>query len=613
MTVFQDLGVWFWRLLPANPILVRVVSAGGKRVRHLWVRLLYLGILFLVLILAATTSLGGAGSLVELAKKSSVAFMFVSIAQLVLTSFIAPIFAAGAITQEKDANTFHILLTTPLSTAQIVLGSLISRLYFVWVLLLSGLPIFCITMIYGGVTAAEVFLSLGLAATTGLVMGALAIAISIIRVGTRRTIFSFFVGVAAYMIGLWGIGLTPFGQVPEAEPGALFFGGGSARMSWLAPVHPFMALQVVTGQTPAPALSAVYDYGWPARWLLAYPQYGYMVITTLASLLLITFSLAFVRKGEKEGEPTLWNRMAAPFQRAVGTADKRKKPRHVWSNPIAWREASTRASAGGRSVLRWVLMGIGAAAGLVLLVAIQSGWWGLTPRTGLTPVVWLVWIELAAVLLVVTNTAATTLTREKESLTIELLLSTPLTSQYIVAGMLRGLVSLVLPLIAVPVSTLLLFMLAALFRGDGAAALGWLQAMVCVPALMIAYSALAAIVGLQFSLTMRKTVQAVMFATSVVIGVVAILSGCLIAVARISPGVAAFVYPFSPVWAMAGLVDPALMFEVGSVPTAAQLAEVRVVNLVGCVAAVALYLTITYIQYQNMVKGFDMTVRRQSA
>ncbi|MCH8142939.1 MAG: hypothetical protein IH908_15220 [Proteobacteria bacterium] len=49
-----------------------------------------------------------------------------------------------------------------MTDAQIVLGSLMSRLYFVWVLLLSGLPIFCITMIYGGVTTAEVFESFGL-------------------------------------------------------------------------------------------------------------------------------------------------------------------------------------------------------------------------------------------------------------------------------------------------------------------------------------------------------------------------------------------------------------------------------------------------------------------
>ena len=76
----------------------------------------------------------------------------------------------------------------------------------------------------------------------------------------------------------------------------------------------------------------------------------------------------------------------------------------------------------------------------------------------------LVWIELAVILLVVTNTAATTLTREKEAMTIELLLSTPLTSRYIIAGMLQGLVRLVVPMIAVPTIVILLFAVVDLAR-----------------------------------------------------------------------------------------------------------------------------------------------------
>ena len=43
--VLKDLGSWFWRLVPANPILVRVVQSGGRRLRHLWIRLGYLTII----------------------------------------------------------------------------------------------------------------------------------------------------------------------------------------------------------------------------------------------------------------------------------------------------------------------------------------------------------------------------------------------------------------------------------------------------------------------------------------------------------------------------------------------------------------------------------------
>ena len=311
MTVFNDLARWLWRLLPANPILVRVVSAGGKRIRHLWVRVVYLVVLFVVMLVGSSSMIGGSSdSLADLAKQSTNTFMYVSLVQLFLMSFIAPVFTAAAITQEKDANTFHILLTTPLTNGQIVLGSLFSRLFFVWVLLLAGLPIFCITMLYGGVTTAEVFQSFGLAACTGLVTGALAISISVVRIGTRRTIFSFFLGVAVYILAIGVYGLSPYGALTEASLAA----GGTWKMSWLAPIHPFLALLVVTGQTPAPPLSHVAHYGWPWGWLLANPQHGYMLIATLASVAMIMISLFFVRRSAKEGEQT-WDRSIRNFKK----------------------------------------------------------------------------------------------------------------------------------------------------------------------------------------------------------------------------------------------------------------------------------------------------------
>jgi ABC-type Na+ efflux pump permease subunit len=57
------------------------------------------------------------------------------------------------------------------------------------------------------------------------------------------------------------------------------------------------------------------------------------------------------------------------------------------------------------------------------------------------------------ILLIVTNAAASTVTREKEDGSLDLLLTTPITSRYYIWGKLRGLVSYVLPLVAVPVSS----------------------------------------------------------------------------------------------------------------------------------------------------------------
>jgi ABC-type transport system involved in multi-copper enzyme maturation permease subunit len=616
MGVLRDIGLWLWRLLPANPILVRVVSAGGKRSRHMWARVIYLVVLFIVMLVMGGNMLGGSRSLADLAKQSTQTFMAVSLVQLFLMSFIAPVFTAGAITQEKDANTFHILLTTPLSNGQIVLGSLFSRLYFVWALLLAGLPIFCITMLFGGVTTREVFESFGLAAGTGLVTGSLAIMISVARIGTRRTIFSFFLGVAVYLLGIWAIGFNSWGQLPEAPVTNANIPFAGNRMSWLAPIHPFQALSVVTGQTPAPPLSHVAHYGPISARLLAYPQYGYIILTALASVAMILFSLFFVRRGAKEGELTWWTRLTGAVTRSDPTGERRQKPRRVWKNPIAWREASTRASAAGRSAMRWVFIGGGILAGIILLIAHEKGWGALDPAKPDLTRTWLMtftWIELAVILLVVTNTAATTLTREKETLTIELLLTTPLTSKYIIAGMLRGLVSFVIPMISVPTVTLLLFVLADFFR-PGSKDVTTVEAFVMVPLMMTAFTAIAAMVGLQFSLLSKKTVQAVMISTAIVLGGSGLLLGCALAILRGGYMFAAVVLPFTPFHAIGSLIDYSLVFRwEANAPGAGALLTARVVRLITSMIAIVVYAAITYSLYNNMVRNFDMTVRRQSA
>ncbi len=618
MTIFHDIGLWLWRLLPANPILTRVVATGSKRQKHMWARAAYLGVLFFVVIVQANA--GGAGpapSLAAAAKKSTQVFWFVSLAQLTLMSFIAPVFCAGAITQEKDSNTFHILLTTPLSSGQIVLGSLFSRIFFVWVLLLSGVPIFCITMIYGGVTTTEVFQSFGLAACTGLITGSSAIMISFLKIGTRRTIFFFFVGVAVYLLGVGALGASPWGAL-SAAPAAKANTFGLHQMSWLAPIHPFLSLMVVTGQTPAPDISDVYKYGWPGRWLLAYPQYGYMFLTTLGSALMIAVSLLFVRRGALEGEATWLNRIVALLSlrglRKKPEGELSKEPRKVWNNPIAWREANTRGSASGGPVVRWAIGIIGLGAGLLLYCAYLGNWWGIAPSIR-SWLVALTWIQLAVVLLVVTNTAASTLTRERESLTMEILLTTPLTSNYIIAGMLQGLIRYAIPLISVPAIALLLFAVTDLLRPPPGGPAATIESVVIVPALMTAFASVAAMIGLQFSLLQKRTVTAVMLSVSVVLGVAGGLWACGGVLRNAGIGVTSLIYPFLPFPAIQALVDPnALVTDLGGgKPSPAMAQTARVTRIVASTIAIGVYLLITYSLYRNMVRSFDMTVRKQSS
>src|SRR4029434_7760309 len=137
-------------------------EAGGKRRRDLFVRCGYLALLILVVIFALVGGSAGATQPRGRGTHSAKLFQQMSYLQLGLVALLAPVFTAGAITQEKDSQTYDILLATPLTNGQIVLGSLLSRLFFIISLLVSGIPIFSITQIFGGVAIKSISLSFGI-------------------------------------------------------------------------------------------------------------------------------------------------------------------------------------------------------------------------------------------------------------------------------------------------------------------------------------------------------------------------------------------------------------------------------------------------------------------
>ncbi len=605
--LLAEIGVWLWRLLPGNPILVRVVTGGSRRARHLWIRGGYLGVLLAVLLISQIgAGTGATNSLADLAKSASKTFAAVSYVQLALMCFLAPVLTAGAITQEKDAQTFNILLTTPLSNAQIVFGSLLSRLFFVLVLLLAGLPVFCVTMLYGGVTGQEIFLSFGIAACTAILTGSLAISISMMKVGTRRTIFSFYMAIAIYLMLVFALGLLWKRMwIPQAPATAT-----QVAMSRFTPFHPFLALMAAMSTMNVPTAADLGSYTAFWRWALSRPYYAYMVLTLLVSLTLVSLSTFGVRRGAREGERTWWNRLRARLRLPSGTnGERRRKPRAVWRNPVAWREGVTRASVASQSVMRYVFVLGGLVAAVLVWIYYVTGWDKFTAVDARQSLTVLVLIEFITMLLLATNTAATAMTREREANTMELLLTTPLTSKYIVWGKLRGLVSFTVPLIIVPWLSIAIFILYDSLSGSANPVIQP-EAFLELPAMMLIYSAFACILGLQTSLKSRRTVQAVVTSVGllVIVGFGIGMCGFFLG-QQASDTIGPILAPFTMVIAIATVIDPSLTMR----STAAVGPEgARVAVFVGTIAAVVLYGLLVYRMYTNLVQNFDMTVRKQS-
>src|SRR4051812_36488711 len=358
---------YLWRLLPANPILLRVVETGGKRKRDFFICCGYLGLLVLLGVFSlvpSSTGMNGA-SLADLTKTSSKIFEQMSYLQLGLVALLAPIFTAGAITQEKDSQTYDILLATPLTNGQIVLGSLMSRLFFVIALLISGIPIFSVTQIFGGVAIRSIVLSFAIATATAFVTGALAMAIATFKVGTRRTIFSFYLFIVVYLAGGWVLDSFEAFHVP----GHVTQQGIASHISWFTGLNPFLALRVIFNDPSY--IPPTFDdlpanlHRWPIGWYLTNPTSFYISLMFFLSFILVMPSILLLRR---MAQSTTSLKTLVLQKLKIVSGDKTRKPRPVWSNPIAWREAKTKASAAKATVLRYGFILAGLIGAVVLLV-----------------------------------------------------------------------------------------------------------------------------------------------------------------------------------------------------------------------------------------------------
>lgn len=161
-----DQGVAFRRwlmYLTQNPVMQRELLVNLRTPRAFVLLLLYQLLLATVVYFAwpqdsrldLTNNPAAARNLVDL--------FFVG--QYVLASLMAPSFAAGTITGEKERKTYEMLLASPLRPAAIALGKLVASLSHLAVLIFASLPIVMLCLPLGGVSLYEV-----LAAYLGLIV-----------------------------------------------------------------------------------------------------------------------------------------------------------------------------------------------------------------------------------------------------------------------------------------------------------------------------------------------------------------------------------------------------------------------------------------------------------
>lgn len=420
-----------------GPVFSREVAIAPQRTRTYVARAAYV-LALLVLISTAWLALTGTQlvrDVGDLARFGTILFQILAPLQLALAVFFSAMLAASAVAKEKDRRTLVLLLLTNLSNSELVLGKLFASVLHVLVMLAAALPVFMLSVLLGGVSFGQIARVFAVTLASVLVCGSLGSTLALWREKTFQAL-AMTVLLLVLWLAIWE--LVTFGAFGKNW-------GGLACRTWAAGFSPW---QAVLGAT-RPCAGAD-----PALGPLATPVNLFLVVAVLGSVALNGVAVAMVRvwNPSRESRPVQREEDAAaqksilgdaehgrtglrtaPYAATVPASTRAVRTRRVWDNPIIWREIRTWAYGRKILVIRLAyLVLFGLAAGSTYWM-VQSGQ-AVTHLGGAAALVPLFLLSLV----LVNAQAVTSMTSERDSQALDLLLVTDLTPKEIVFGKLGG-------------------------------------------------------------------------------------------------------------------------------------------------------------------------------
>lgn len=178
-----------------NPVTVKELRGRMRRGKAYVIITVYLTLMSLLvglvyLGLASSASNVGNSSGVQTIGKA--VFGIVVGVEMMMVCFVAPALTAGAISSERERQTYDLLRTTLLSARSLVLGKLISALFFLLLLLVVAFPLQSLASLFGGVAVGEVLVAFLLLIVTALTFSTIGLLISsLLRSTLAATVISY--------------------------------------------------------------------------------------------------------------------------------------------------------------------------------------------------------------------------------------------------------------------------------------------------------------------------------------------------------------------------------------------------------------------------------------
>lgn len=207
------LGILAWGMLPvalfrgalrANPVAnkeLRERMRGGRAFAVVTVYLVLMSAFAVLLFLANAPFTRGLATSVTGDLGRTVFAGLVGL-ELVMIMFIAPAFTAGAVTGERERQTYDLLKITLLPRPTFLVGKLESALGFIMLMLFSAVPLQSIAFLFGGVSEAELIVSFLILTVTAVTFGAIGVFFSAL---TERTVAASVRAYATALIVLIGV------------------------------------------------------------------------------------------------------------------------------------------------------------------------------------------------------------------------------------------------------------------------------------------------------------------------------------------------------------------------------------------------------------------------
>lgn len=404
-----------------GPIFEREVLTTPRRVSHYILRSGFIAAL-LVLFYSLRQATIGFQDVVfagDSAAFSVLAFRVFCVLQLTLGLFFSTLFAASLVAQEKDRRTLILLLMTDLRNHELALGKLLASLLNMSVLLAVSWPVFCFLKLLGGITWGQIVWSQAIVAASTLAAGSWGCMVAFRREKTFQTLATSVLGVVVLLLSAHALGAAGLPAVAAISPyDGLFRILNPLRPELLGPAT-VSAWSTVLFQVAIAVVCSTVTVLRLRVWNPSKEVYTGQVETTSA---------------EAEGrEPASHTALAA----APSTAARRFH-RHVWSQPVIWREMRTRAY--GRRMI-WIKL-----AYMLLTCLIAAAAWqkSLSPdAAGLVlgmvsgPAFALLGVGILSLLLANAQ-AVTSITNERDGKTLEILLVTDLRPHEFMLGKIGG-------------------------------------------------------------------------------------------------------------------------------------------------------------------------------